>query len=138
MAAALVADLKNTVSRYSALTHALSDDGVPLLAGTDSPDPFVFPGFSIHEELELLVHAGLTPAQALRTATYNAALFMGKSEFGSADRGMAADLVLLDANPLLDIRNTRKISAVILRGKLFTRKDLDNMLQQVEEEAKKH
>jgi len=86
----------------------------------------------------LLVQSGLTPAQALRTATYNAALFIGKSESGAAQKGMIADLVLLDANPLVDIHNTRKISAVILGGKLFSRKDLDRMLEQVEEEAAKH
>jgi imidazolonepropionase-like amidohydrolase len=109
-----------------------------MMAGTDSPDPYVFPGFSLHDELVLLVQSGLTPAQALRAATYNAALFMGKSEYGTADKGMVADLVLLDADPLLDIHNTQRISAVVLGGKLFLRKDLDQMLQQVEEEAKKH
>jgi imidazolonepropionase-like amidohydrolase len=126
------------VSRYSELTHALNEAGVPMMAGTDSPDPYVFPGFSLHDELVLLVQSGLTPAQALRAATYNAALFMGKSEYGTADKGMVADLVLLDADPLLDIHNTQRISAVVLGGKLFLRKDLDQMLQQVEEEAKKH
>jgi hypothetical protein len=135
---ALLADLEKVVSRYSELTHALNEAGVPMMAGTDSPDPYVFPGFSLHDELVLLVHAGLTPAQALRAATYNAALFMGKSEYGTADKGMVADLVLLDADPLLDIHNTQRISAVVLGGKLFLRKDLDKMLQQVEEEAKKH
>lgn len=134
---ALLADVEKAVSRYSELTHALNEAGVPMMAGTDSPDPYVFPGFSLHDELVLLVQSGLTPAQALRAATYNPALFMGKSEYGTADRGMVADLVLLDADPLLDIHNTQKISAVVLGGKLFLRNDLDKMLQQVEEEAKK-
>jgi hypothetical protein len=132
------ADLEKTVVHYGELTHALNEAGVPILAGTDSPDPYVIPGFSLHDELALLVQSGLTPAQALRTATYNAALFIGKSESGAAQKGMIADLVLLDANPLVDIHNTRKISAVILGGKLFSRKDLDRMLEQVEEEAAKH
>jgi imidazolonepropionase-like amidohydrolase len=130
--------LEKTVVHYGELTHALNEAGVPILAGTDSPDPYVIPGFSLHDELALLVQSGLTPAQALRTATYNAALFLGKSESGAAQKGMIADLVLLDANPLVDIHNTRKISAVILGGKLFSRKDLDRMLEQVEEEAAKH
>ena len=135
---ALFDDLAKAVSHYRALTHALSEAGVPIMAGTDSPDPYVFPGFSLHDELALLVESGLTPAQALRTATYNPALFLGASEYGAAEKGMIADLVLLDDNPLEDIRNTRKISAVIVGGTLFSRKDLDRMLEQVEEEAAKH
>jgi imidazolonepropionase-like amidohydrolase len=135
---AMFEDLEKAVSRYRELTHALQEAGVPLLAGTDSPDPYVLPGFSLHDELALLVHSGLTPAQALRTATYNPALFLGKSAYGTAERGSVADLVLLDANPLIDIRNTRKISAVIVGGKLFSRKDLDQMLEQVEAEAARH
>jgi len=109
------------------------------MAGTDSPDPWVFPGFSLHDELELLVEAGFTPGQALRAATYSPAEFLGKSsDYGMAEKGLVADLVLLDANPLLDIRNTRRIFAVIVRGKLFPRKDLDQMLADAATEAAKH
>jgi hypothetical protein len=132
----LVADLKRAMTRYIELTRGLHEAGVPIMAGTDSPDPWVFPGFSLHDELELLVDAGFTPAQALRAATYNPAEFIGKSsDYGMAEKGLVADLVLLDANPLLDIRNTRRISAVILRGKLFLRKDLDKMLADAATEA---
>jgi len=87
----------------------------------------------------LLVESGFTPGQALRTATYNPAEFIGKlSDYGMAEKGLAADLVLLDANPLLDIHNTRRISAVIVEGRLFLRKDLDKMLADAATEAASH
>src|SRR5882724_5329409 len=86
--------------------------GVRLLAGTDTAAPFVFPGFSLHEELALLVQAGLTPLQALQSATRNPAEFLGKlEEQGTIEPGKFADLLLLDGNPLDDIRNTQKIRA---------------------------
>ena len=91
--------------------------GVGLLAGTDTGDAYVLPGYALHDELASLVEAGLTPAQALRTATINPARFFNiEAQAGSIAKGQRADLVLLDANPLDDIRNTRKIAAVILRG----------------------
>jgi hypothetical protein len=120
------------------IVGAMQRSGVRLLAGSDEPGPYIFPGFSLHEELELLVEAGLSPIDALRTATINPALFLGKEgELGTVDKGKMADLVLLDANPLEDISNTKKIHAVILNGKLLRRSDLDNLLRQVEEQAKK-
>jgi imidazolonepropionase-like amidohydrolase len=76
----------------------------------------------------LLVEAGLTPREALRTATVNPAQFLGMKDSGVVAAGMKADLVLLDANPLLDIANTKKISAVILHGKLYRRDQLDDLL----------
>ncbi len=105
--------------------------GVPLLAGSDSLDPFVFPGDSLHTELELLVSAGLTPAQALQTATSNAARFLDRERTaGAVKSGRVADMVLLDADPLKDIRNTRKIAAVFAKGRYFPRADLDRLLQE--------
>lgn len=110
--------------------------GVGILAGTDTSNPFCMPGFSLHDELGLLVKAGLTPLQALQTATLNPAEFLGKEkEFGAIEKGKAADLVLLDANPLDDIANTTRISSVIYGGKLFSRSDLDKMLADVQELA---
>jgi Amidohydrolase family len=108
--------------------------GVPFLAGTDTAaGVHVFPGFSLHEELEYFVKAGFSPLEALQTATVNPAKFFGRlSEFGSIEEGKLGDVVLLDANPLDDIRNTRKIQAVILAGKYFSRQDLDEMLRKVE------
>ena len=114
---------------HSDLVGRLNRVGVPLLAGSDSPNPFVYPGFGIHDELALLVRAGLTPAQALRTATINPARFLGLSDsLGTVAVGKVADLVLLDGNPLTDIANTKRIRAVVQGGKLFNRDALDAML----------
>ncbi|MGI8400037.1 MAG: amidohydrolase family protein [Gemmatimonadaceae bacterium] len=101
-------------------TAALQRAGVGLLAGTDAPRAFIAPGFSLHDELALLVQAGLTPLQSLRTATYNPAAYLGALDsLGTVGQGKVADLVLLDANPLVDIRNTRRISVVIANGRVF-------------------
>jgi len=105
---------------------------VPLLAGTDSPNPFTYPGFGLHDELELLVDAGLTPLQALRAATVSpAAYFAASDSMGTIARGKVADIVLLDANPLLEIGNTRRIRAVIANGRVFDRAALDALLVEV-------
>jgi cytosine/adenosine deaminase-related metal-dependent hydrolase len=115
------------------LTRDLRDAGVKLLAGTDTPQPFVYPGFSLHEELELLVRAGLTPMEAIRSATYNPAEFLGALDsLGTVDKGKVADLVLLDADPLADIRNTRRISLVIANGRVYDRTALAAILNRVE------
>ena len=107
-------------------------DGVRIVAGTDTPNPYCFPGFSLHEELALLVDAGLTPMEALQAATRDPAQMTGRiSSSGTIEKGKFANLVLLDADPLADIRNTRRISAVILHGRLFTRNELDRMLADV-------
>jgi imidazolonepropionase-like amidohydrolase len=103
--------------------------GVPVLAGTDSMNPQCFPGFGLHDELALLVDAGLSPLAALQAATRNAADFMGQLEHrGTIEVGKTADLVLLDKDPLTDINNTRSIQAVVLSGKLYPRAALDAML----------
>jgi adenine deaminase len=83
-----------------------------------------------------LVEAGLSPMAALQTATRNAAQFLGREkELGTVEKGKLADLVLLDANPLKDIKNTQKIASVIVGGKLLTRQTLDKMLAEIEAEA---
>lgn len=113
--------------------------GVSIMAGTDTTAPFVFPGSSLHEELELLVRAGLTPMQALQAATKLPAEFLGRLQTqGTIELGKSADLLLLDANPLDDIQNTQKIRAVILRGKLLDRNSLDELLTKEENFAKTH
>ncbi|MGH9555701.1 MAG: amidohydrolase family protein, partial [Terriglobales bacterium] len=129
--------LNQRVARKSVeFVGALQRAGVPLLAGTDSTDAFVVAGFSLHQELELLVAAGLTPLLALQTATLHPARFLGQaSARGSVDKGRAADLVLLDANPLEDIRNTRRISAVVIGGKYIPRNDLDKLVADLEKAA---
>ena len=103
--------------------------GVPILAGTDTMNPQCFPGFGLHDELALLVDAGLSPLAALQAATRNAADFMGQLDRrGTIEVGKTADLVLLDKDPLADIYNTRTIQTVVLRGKLYPRAALDAML----------
>jgi imidazolonepropionase-like amidohydrolase len=112
--------------------------GVPFMAGTDTaPGVYIIPGFSLHDELANFVEAGFTPMEALQTATSNPAKFLGlESSFGSVEAGKTADLVLLTANPLEDIHNTQKISAVIADGRLYDRAALDQMLAGVEASAK--
>jgi imidazolonepropionase-like amidohydrolase len=114
---------------HSALIAPINRAGVPILAGSDVANPYVYPGFSLHDELGLLVRAGLTPAEALRTATINPARFLGLTDsLGVVALGKVADLVLLDANPLQNIGNTRKIGAVIQGGRFFDRRALDGLL----------
>ncbi|MBK8250156.1 MAG: amidohydrolase family protein [Gemmatimonadetes bacterium] len=119
------------------LTAAAHRAGVPIMLGTDAGDSFVIPGASVHDELGELVKAGLSPAEALRAATLSGATFLGRTaEFGSVQAGRAADLVLLDANPLADITNTRRIRTVIRGGRVFERAALDSMLASVESTIK--
>jgi imidazolonepropionase-like amidohydrolase len=123
------ANPKGRFQRQVALVGEMHRAGVPLLAGTDTGNPFCFPGFSMHDELDLLVQAGLTPGESLRTATLNPAKFFGlEQKLGTIEQGKLADLVLLDANPLEDIRNTQRINAVIMNGRFYDRKALDKML----------
>jgi imidazolonepropionase-like amidohydrolase len=93
-------------------------------------NPGVVPGFSAHDELADLVAAGLTPYQALRAATANAAEFLGAgNQRGTVAEGQNADLVLLDANPLVDIENTRRIAGVVLRGRWLSKAEIGGMLE---------
>ncbi|HEX4150759.1 MAG TPA: amidohydrolase family protein [Steroidobacteraceae bacterium] len=119
------------------MTLAMFRAGVPFLAGTDTAaGVHIFPGFSLHQELVLFQRAGLTPMQALQTATLNPAKFMGRTaDLGTVEKGKLADLVLLDANPLEDIANTQRIRGVVLAGRYFDRAALDRMLHGVEEAA---
>jgi len=118
--------------RWPVARHIVSimqQAGVPIMAGTDTPMPGVYPGFSLLEELQLLVDAGFTPLQALRSATLEPARFLGIADTaGSVAVGKRADLVLLDADPSRDIANTRRIRAVVLDGRLLRRADLDALL----------
>ena len=128
---------KRFVQMELEMTLAMHRAGVPFMAGTDTAaGGHIFPGFSLHDEMALFVDAGLTPMEALQTATRNPAQFMGRtSEMGTIEKDKIADLVLLDANPLDDIHNTRKIHAVVLNGRYLSRADLDEMLKQVEAAA---
>ncbi|MFC2041906.1 amidohydrolase family protein [Chloroflexota bacterium] len=111
---------------------ALYEAGVPLMSGTDTPLPIMIPGFALHEELEVMVDIGLSPYDALKTSTHNPAMYLGElDEFGTIEVGKRADLVLLKANPLVDITNTQLIDGVMVRGRWYTRADLDMMLEEV-------
>jgi imidazolonepropionase-like amidohydrolase len=99
---------------------ALHAGGVHIMAGTDAPLRNSPPGFGLHHELELLVRAGLSPLDALRAATLEPARYLGATDsLGTVERGKVADLVLLDANPLDDIRNTRRVRVVVANGRVF-------------------
>jgi imidazolonepropionase-like amidohydrolase len=126
-------------ARNLQIVGALHRAGVPFMAGTDSaPGVYIMPGFSLHDELANFVEAGFTPMESLQTATSNPAKFLGmQASLGSVEPGKIADLVLLTANPLEDIHNTRQIGAVFVRGRLFDRAALDGILIQVETAAKR-
>jgi len=130
--------LKLVDEKTAVLVKLMQSLGVGLLAGSDSgaSNNFMFPGWTLHQELELLVESGLSPMEALQAATRNPARFLDELPHnGTVEEGKTANLVLLTANPLDDIRNTRKIGAVVLKGKLLTRSDLDKLLQDVAAKA---
>jgi imidazolonepropionase-like amidohydrolase len=131
---AQLAEAKKVAARDVELVNAMHRAGVQFMAGTDSPAPYVIPGFSLHQELEWLVKSGFTPAQALQAATIDPAIFLvNLDKYGVIEKGHIADLVLLNANPLEDIRNTQKIAAVVFGGKYYSREDLDNLLASAEQ-----
>jgi hypothetical protein len=110
--------------------------GVKILAGTDAGDTYVFPGFSIHDELVELVSAGLSPAEALRSGTIDAAVFAGMEDgFGSIAVGKSGDLILLDANPLENVRHTQRIAGLFFNGQFFDRTALDELVRFAEQHA---
>jgi len=119
------------------LIGKMNEKGVKFLAGTDFPNPYVYPGFSLHDELSLMVKGGMPALDALRSATINPAIFMNKkADFGSVELGKLASLVLLNKNPLENIENTKTIETVIVRGKVYSRKALDLMLTQAKSNVK--
>jgi len=127
---------KQMFERSLVLVGKMQKAGVPILAGSDEGNPYVFSGFSLHDELGLLVKAGLTPLEALQTATLNPAKYLGREQtLGTVEPGKDADLILLDADPLVDIANTRKIRAVIARGRLLDRVQLNSMMKAAEHKS---
>ena len=111
------------------LIGRMHERGVPIGAGTDTPIFLAVPGYSLHSELELLVRAGLSPLEALRSATVRPAEYFSlQDEMGTIDIGKKADLVLLNANPLENIANTRNIAAVVSKGRFYTHDDLSDLI----------
>jgi hypothetical protein len=114
-----------TGNRFRAkLVKALADAGATILAGTDTPNPFVVPGFAMHDELALLAGCGLTPYQVMRAATAAPAAWLGDKDIGTIAVGARADLVLLAADPLKDVAATTQRAGVMLRGRWYTQQDL--------------
>lgn len=125
---------KSVFQRFLELVGLMQRERVNILAGTDAGGiRDVVPGFSLHDELVLLVRAGLTPMEALQAATRNPAIFLGMSaSLGTVETGRLADLVLLDANPLENIENTKRIAAVVVNGRYVAKSELQAMLAQIE------
>lgn len=126
-------------TRRLALIKRMYDAKIPFLAGTDAPQGYdLVPGASLHRELQLFVRAGLTPLQALQTATLNPAMFFGKTaDWGTVAAGKTADLVVLTRNPLVDIANTRAIAAVVADGRYYSPRELDRLRLRIMELAGK-
>jgi imidazolonepropionase-like amidohydrolase len=126
------AQQKKLFDRNLELVGSMHRAGVGILAGTDVLNPYCFPGFSLHNELEWLVRAGLSPMEALQAATRNPARYLGRlKDLGTVDQGKIADLVLLDANPLEDIKNTQTIAAVMIDGKFLPKEALQKQLTDI-------
>ncbi|MCU0633754.1 MAG: amidohydrolase family protein [Gemmatimonadaceae bacterium] len=127
----IFAEREREVATRLRMPADLQQGGALLLAGTDVDNrfPFLFFGFSLHDELALLVKGGLTPLAALQSATINPARFLQReTELGTVTEGKLADLVLLEANPLEDIAHTKRIAAVVLNGRYLSRAELDRLL----------
>ncbi|MBC7562530.1 MAG: amidohydrolase family protein [Gemmatimonadaceae bacterium] len=130
-AASVFAERGREFMNHLRMSADLQLGGALLLAGTDADNtfPFLFFGFSLHDELSLLVKGGLTPLAALQCATINPARFLGReAELGTVTAGKLADLVLLDANPMENIEHTKRITAVVANGRYLSRADLDTLL----------
>jgi imidazolonepropionase-like amidohydrolase len=130
-----VESLQRLFDKEVELVRELHRSGVELLAGTDVVKPFFVPGPSLHDELSLLVKAGLSPMEALEAATRNPARFLGLKDVGTIEPGMVADLVLLDANPLQNIENTQRIATVVAAGRLIEKRELQIMLGDIQQMA---
>lgn len=124
------------VNRFIRLRRKLisecNKNGVGLLLGSDAPQVFNVPGFSIHHELAYVVRSGLTPYQALRTGTVNTGIFLRQTDLGTIKIGNVSDLLLLTANPLLDISNTKKVDGVMLGSKWLSKEFIDETLKKIQ------
>ena len=123
------ADRQKLLALRRKIIKSLHDAGVPFALGSDAPQTWNVPGFSVHRELQAIVAAGLTPYQALRSGTANVATYFGTTATtGTVAAGKRADLLLLDANPLQDISNSSRIAGVMVNGRWLSRGDIDKRL----------
>ena len=128
---------KNIARNRAHILRALHDGGVPILMGTDAPQQFSVPGFSLHRELLFMRDAGMSPYEILKSGTVNVGQYFAKQDsFGTIEPGKRADLVLLNANPLEDISNVGKIEGVMVLGRWHSRADLDARLAEIEKKYK--
>jgi imidazolonepropionase-like amidohydrolase len=128
---------KNVLTARTRILEALHKGGVKILMGTDAPQQFSIPGFSLHRELLVMRESGLTPYEILKTGTVNAGQYFAKQDsFGTIETGKRADLLLLNANPLDNVENVDKIEGVMVRGRWYPRKDLDEKLKYIADRYK--
>ncbi|HEX7707355.1 MAG TPA: amidohydrolase family protein [Thermoanaerobaculia bacterium] len=136
--AATLAARKNVAANRARILRALYDGGVRILMGTDAPQQFSVPGFSLHRELLVMRDAGMSPWAILHSGSVNVGHYFEKQDaFGTIEPGKRADLVLLHANPLLDIANVAKIEGVMVRGRWLSRAELDEGLKKIEQKHKR-
>lgn len=129
---------KNVVANRTKILRALHEGGVKILMGTDAPQQFSVPGFSLHRELLFMRDAGMSPYEILKSGTVNVGQYFAKQDsFGTIEPGKRADLVLLNANPLDDITNVDKIEGVMVMGRWHPRADLDARLAEIEKKYKR-
>jgi imidazolonepropionase-like amidohydrolase len=127
------ANRRRTFERQLEVARVLHENGVRFMPGTDLSNPYTYAGFSLHEEMEMLTRIGLTPMEALRAATLEPARFLGMADsLGTVAQGKTADLVVLDADPLADIRNVARIHAVVLNGRLIDSAERERILRDAE------
>jgi len=123
---------RTVIQNRMRLLKALHDGGVKILLGSDAPQRFSVPGFSIHREMKRMVDAGMNPYDILRSGTYNVGLYLKeKDSFGTIEVGKRADLILLDANPLEDIDNIARRSGVMVRGRWLPEREIQSRLDQI-------
>jgi imidazolonepropionase-like amidohydrolase len=125
------AQVKNLITNRTKILRALHEGGVKILMGTDAPQQFSIPGFSLHRELLEMKEAGMSNFEILKSGTVNVGEYF-KEPFGTIESGKRADLVLLNANPLDDISNTSKIEGVMVRGRWFSHADIWSRLDKIE------
>jgi hypothetical protein len=131
--------LKQAFDRFMEITRIQHEDGVRFLVGTDLGGKYIYPGFSVHDELQWLVKAGLSPMEAIQAGTRNCAESVGRlKDLGTIEENKIADFILLDKNPLTDIANSKSIIMVVVNGHPYTREDLDQILEKVAKQAPSH
>ena len=128
--------LKEAFDRFMEIARIQHQEGVRFLVGTDLGGKYMYPGFSVHDELQWLVNAGLSPMEAIHAGTRNCAESVGRLKYlGTIEENKIADFILLNKNPLTDIANTKSIAMVVVNGHAYTREDLDQILEKVAQQA---